>query len=64
MAVYRDPQAPKHRVVFGGEEFVAGVTKDIAPGPETLRLFTSAGIVEVKPEAAPAEADKPAKPKK
>lgn len=46
MARFRDPNAPAGRVVFGGEAFIDGLTADIDPGPETLLLFKSAGIVE------------------
>lgn len=55
MTRYRDPSAPSGRVVFGGVEFVDGVTADITPGPDTLELFRSAGIFEATSE--PAESD-------
>lgn len=44
MPRYRDPRAPSGRVVFGGVEFVDGVTADIEPGEGTRALFASAGI--------------------
>lgn len=49
MARFHDPNAPAGRVVFGGEAFHDGLTADIDPGPETLLLFKSAGIVEEQP---------------
>lgn len=49
MTVFRDPRAPQHRVVFGGVEFVGGLTADIDPDEGTRRLFAGAGIVEVDP---------------
>ncbi len=45
MTVFRDPRAPAGRVVFGGVEFIDGVTADINPGEGTVALFTGAGIV-------------------
>ena len=65
MTVFRDPTAPKGRVVFGGESFVDGVTADIKIGPETALLFKSAGITDVEPvtpepDEAQSEPDKPA----
>lgn len=44
MPRYRDPRAPEGRVVFGGVEFIDGMTADITPGPGTLELFAAAGI--------------------
>lgn len=72
MARFRDPNAPAGRVVFGGEAFIDGVTADITPGPETLLLFKSAGIVEgpvddtpeTEPEQGEAETPKPATSRK
>lgn len=67
MPRYRDPNAPTGRVVFGGEAFVDGVTADITPGPETLRLFESAGITAAGKNTVekPVEAAEPdQKPKK
>lgn len=52
MAVFHDPRAPQHRVVFGGVEFVGGLTADINPDEGTRRLFEGAGIVEVETPAA------------
>lgn len=64
MARYQDPNAPVGRVVFGGEAFIDGVTADIDPGPETLRLFKSAGIVaEAGTETSETEQDAAATPK-
>ena len=72
MARFRDPNAPAGRVVFGGEAFIDGVTADIDPGPETLLLFKSAGIVketetetpETDPVQPKAETPKPAMSRK
>jgi hypothetical protein len=47
MPRFHDPRAPEHRVVFGGIEFVGGVTADIDPDLGTRELFAGAGIVEV-----------------
>lgn len=68
MARFRDTNAPEGRVVFGGEAFRDGLTADINPGAETLKLFKSAGIhAEKEPakqepdaavEAAPATKSK------
>ncbi|QIK63841.1 hypothetical protein G7068_13800 [Leucobacter viscericola] len=58
MTIYKDSNAPQGRVVFGGTPFVDGLTADINVGPETQRLFASAGIVKVpteKPSPDPTE---------
>lgn len=62
MARFRDPNAPKGRVVFGGVAFHDGVTADIDPGSGTLELFKSAGITALPEKPAPEQAEKPAKP--
>lgn len=62
MARFRDPNAPKGRVVFGGVAFHDGVTADITPGKPTLELFKSAGITAVPEKPAPVQVEKPAKP--
>lgn len=60
MAQYRDPRGPKGTVLLRGYAFTDGVSKDIHPTADTLRLFKAWGITEVKPKAAPVEkADKP-----
>lgn len=70
MPRYRDPRAPSGRVVFGGVEFVDGVSADVEPGDGTRALFASAGIDVVAPapvkpgpdaESAPSP-DEPEKP--
>lgn len=63
MPRYRDPRAPQGRTVFGGVEFVDGVTADIEPGPHTAELFAAAGISPEQSEPTGAEqTDEPAPP--
>lgn len=62
MPRFRDPNAPAGRVVFGGIEFVNGVSADIKAGPETTTLFASAGI-SAEPEQTPEPAPAPQKGK-
>ncbi|MFA5608307.1 MAG: hypothetical protein WDA07_14210 [Leucobacter sp.] len=59
MAIYRDPNAPQGTVLLRGIPFTDGISPDIDPSPETLRLFKAWGITELAP-AAPAEAGEPA----
>ncbi|WP_449278000.1 SAP domain-containing protein [Leucobacter sp. GX24907] len=57
MPRYRDPAGTPGRVVFGGVEFIDGLTGDFTSGESTLELFASAGITEIPgPQLSPKEA--------